>query len=275
KVVDFVGTSEPQFVKELVQLKAADPAAGKGADLRSRDEFYEAAVDIVIREGRGSVSLLQRALGIGYGRAARLIDFMAEDGIVGAYNGSQAREVLITLDQWADMLGQEPEPAAKAPKRNRILPDLNQAAVPFDDDSGDAEADLEDFPPPRRRTAIQIAHHDDDTDDEEDADVESAENDADDDVDEESDEADSEVYDSAEDESNDEELSDGESEEDADAESTSDDESNEDEEPADGEGESDYDEAAERDEEVRRKSLGLKGQRSRSQGAAAKLRSPG
>jgi S-DNA-T family DNA segregation ATPase FtsK/SpoIIIE len=49
------------------------------------------------------VSLLQRALGIGYGRAARLIDFMAEDGIVGDYNGSQAREVLYTPQQWSDL----------------------------------------------------------------------------------------------------------------------------------------------------------------------------
>jgi S-DNA-T family DNA segregation ATPase FtsK/SpoIIIE len=46
------------------------------------------------------VSLLQRALGIGYGRAARLIDYMAEDGIVGDYNGSQAREVLYTPEKW-------------------------------------------------------------------------------------------------------------------------------------------------------------------------------
>ena len=74
-------------------------AAG-GGNFKNRDELYEAAVDIVVREGRGSVSLLQRALGIGYGRAARLIDFMAEDGIVGQYNGSQAREVLITLEDW-------------------------------------------------------------------------------------------------------------------------------------------------------------------------------
>ena len=56
---------------------------------------------MVVREGRGSVSLLQRALGIGYGRAARLIDFMAEDGIVGSYNGSNARDVLYTPEQWA------------------------------------------------------------------------------------------------------------------------------------------------------------------------------
>ena len=99
KVVDFVGTTEPQFVKELVQLKAADRRRRqrREAACKNRDELYEAAIDVVVREGRGSVSLLQRALGIGYGRAARLIDFMAEDGIVGTYNGSQAREVLITL----------------------------------------------------------------------------------------------------------------------------------------------------------------------------------
>ena len=62
--------------------------------------MYEQAVEVVIREGRGSVSLLQRALGVGYGRGARLIDYMAEDGIVGEYNGSQAREVLYTWEQW-------------------------------------------------------------------------------------------------------------------------------------------------------------------------------
>jgi S-DNA-T family DNA segregation ATPase FtsK/SpoIIIE len=64
---------------------------------------YEPAIEVILREGRGSVSLLQRALGIGYGRAARLIDFMAEDGIVGSYNGSNAREVLYTLEQREQM----------------------------------------------------------------------------------------------------------------------------------------------------------------------------
>ena len=56
----------------------------------------------MIREGRGSVSLLQRALGVGYGRGARMIDWMAEDGIVGTYNGSQAREVVMSLEEWED-----------------------------------------------------------------------------------------------------------------------------------------------------------------------------
>jgi DNA segregation ATPase FtsK/SpoIIIE, S-DNA-T family len=123
-----------------VQLKAADHSDKSAAALKSRDEFYEAAVDIVIREGRGSVSLLQRALGIGYGRAARLIDYMAEDGIVGTYNGSQAREVLITLEQWAEMIGQQPEPEAPRPKRNRILPE-NLAETGDADDSSDEETD--------------------------------------------------------------------------------------------------------------------------------------
>jgi len=88
RVIGAVATTEPQFVKELVQLKST-LKEGDGKQFNSRDELYEAAIDIVIREGRGSVSLLQRTLGIGYGRAARLIDFMAEDGIVGPYNGSR------------------------------------------------------------------------------------------------------------------------------------------------------------------------------------------
>ncbi len=90
------------FVNELVNLKVeeAGDAPTNSENLRKRDDLYESAIDCVVREGRGSVSLLQRTLGIGYGRAARLIDFMAEDGIVGPYNGSQAREVVISIEQW-------------------------------------------------------------------------------------------------------------------------------------------------------------------------------
>jgi S-DNA-T family DNA segregation ATPase FtsK/SpoIIIE len=68
-------------------------------------------VEVVIREGRGSVSLLQRALGIGYGRAARLIDFMEQDGVVGVYAGSKSREVIMTMSQWHDL--QSASPAAE------------------------------------------------------------------------------------------------------------------------------------------------------------------
>lgn len=107
-VTDAVSTGEQSFVHELLHIKVAGPDdagegdAGQGGAGNNNhgDELYNEAVEIVIREGRGSVSLLQRALRIGYGRAARLIDFMAEDGIVGEYNGSNAREVVVTLDQW-------------------------------------------------------------------------------------------------------------------------------------------------------------------------------
>jgi S-DNA-T family DNA segregation ATPase FtsK/SpoIIIE len=103
RVVCALEVHEPNFESELLNLKAKS-ADGSGGDLgdrlRERDPMYEQAIEIVIREQRGSTSLLQRALGIGYGRASRLIDFMAEDGLVGGYNGSNARDVLVTPEGW-------------------------------------------------------------------------------------------------------------------------------------------------------------------------------
>jgi S-DNA-T family DNA segregation ATPase FtsK/SpoIIIE len=90
-----------EFSRELVQLQVSGGSGGKnGSSLKDRDELYETAIEVVIREGRGSTSMLQRALGIGYGRAARLIDYMAEDGIVGEFKSGSAREVLYTWDEW-------------------------------------------------------------------------------------------------------------------------------------------------------------------------------
>jgi S-DNA-T family DNA segregation ATPase FtsK/SpoIIIE len=104
--------SEPCYAPELMELQVGDKGGSISERLgRREDELYESAIEIIIREGRGSVSLLQRSLGIGYGRAARLIDFMAEDGIVGAYNGSNAREVLYTPEQWATVSGTAAEGA--------------------------------------------------------------------------------------------------------------------------------------------------------------------
>jgi DNA segregation ATPase FtsK/SpoIIIE, S-DNA-T family len=105
RIVGRLEVEQPNFDSELLQLKdrIVPGRSGMMESIRKRDELYEEAIEIVIREGRGSVSLLQRALGIGYGRAARLIDYMAEDGIVGHYNSGQAREVLFTPDQWDEM----------------------------------------------------------------------------------------------------------------------------------------------------------------------------
>ena len=82
----------------LATTDAKEPVPGP----RQHDNQYDNAIDVVVREGRGSCSLLQRCLGIGYGRASRMIDWMAEDGIVGEYNGAQAREVLYSPEQWED-----------------------------------------------------------------------------------------------------------------------------------------------------------------------------
>jgi S-DNA-T family DNA segregation ATPase FtsK/SpoIIIE len=107
RVVGAIATDAPNYDSELLNLKTRDQreqAEGDGGEvgekLRERDPLYEQAVEIVIREQRGSTSLLQRALGIGYGKASRFIDYMAEDGIVGAYNGSNARQVLVNFEEW-------------------------------------------------------------------------------------------------------------------------------------------------------------------------------
>jgi S-DNA-T family DNA segregation ATPase FtsK/SpoIIIE len=105
RVVAAIATDTPNYDSELLNLKTREQMENAGSGevgekLRERDPQYEQAVEIVIREQRGSTSLLQRALGIGYGKASRLIDFMAEDGIVGGYNGSNARQVLISHEEW-------------------------------------------------------------------------------------------------------------------------------------------------------------------------------
>jgi len=104
RVIEFFADQQPEYDPELMQLNVSSGSKGsKGSgEPRERDDLYEQAVEIVIREGRGSVSLLQRALGVGYGRGARMIDWMAEDGIVGTYNGSQAREVVMTMEEWEE-----------------------------------------------------------------------------------------------------------------------------------------------------------------------------
>jgi len=93
---DLSSRAKPEFHPELIRLKAADEEVDAGL----RDPLFDDAVKVILESRRGSVSLLQRRLTIGYSRASRLIDQMAVAGIVGEYKGSQAREVLMTLDDW-------------------------------------------------------------------------------------------------------------------------------------------------------------------------------
>jgi DNA segregation ATPase FtsK/SpoIIIE, S-DNA-T family len=94
----------PEFSPELVQVPAGGgpPQAGleDEEEFEGPDPLYDDAVRVVIDSQRGSASLLQRALAIGYTRASRLIDRMGEDGVVGKFVGSKAREVLLTVEEW-------------------------------------------------------------------------------------------------------------------------------------------------------------------------------
>jgi S-DNA-T family DNA segregation ATPase FtsK/SpoIIIE len=143
-ICEHCSMSEQNFVGELMNLKiAADDESGGTASMdkiKSRDELYDSAIEVVIREGRGSCSLLQRCLGIGYGRAAKLIDFMAEDGIVGEYNGSKAREVTMTMAQWQALQGIEvDEEAEETPAHRR----RDKTAEEYDPEEEDEEEDEE------------------------------------------------------------------------------------------------------------------------------------
>ncbi|MFA6636977.1 MAG: DNA translocase FtsK [Candidatus Omnitrophota bacterium] len=75
-------------------LAAQEKKAHQAKD-QEKDDLYREAVEIVIQTKQASVSMIQRKLRVGYSRAARMIDIMEEDGIVGPYNGSKAREILI------------------------------------------------------------------------------------------------------------------------------------------------------------------------------------
>src|SRR5215207_5852261 len=96
------GLADAQYEPELVQIRAP----GTVDEDAAKDDLFDDAVRVVLETKRGSVSLLQRRLTIGYSRASRLIEQMAQAGIVGDYKGSQAREANYTLDEWEAMQAQ-------------------------------------------------------------------------------------------------------------------------------------------------------------------------
>ena len=89
-------SGEPEYLDELVKIQTA----GVDPDNGQRDEMFNEAVEIILSSQRGSVSLLQRRLQVGYSRASRIVDQMAQAGILGDYKGSQARECMMTLEDW-------------------------------------------------------------------------------------------------------------------------------------------------------------------------------
>ena len=101
-----------QQIMEEIDRKAAQtgktaPATASDPDPNTDeldgDEMLPAAVDVILETNQASVSMLQRRLKLGYARAARIVDEMEEKGIVGPFQGSKPRSILITKEQWAAM----------------------------------------------------------------------------------------------------------------------------------------------------------------------------
>ena len=99
-----------QQIMEEIERKAVQTGGKSGSsepepnhDELSGDEMLPAAVEVILETGQASVSMLQRRLKLGYARAARIVDEMEEKGIVGPFQGSKPRAILITKEQWAAM----------------------------------------------------------------------------------------------------------------------------------------------------------------------------
>lgn len=136
RVVKFMrDVAEPTFERQLMQIRTGSSAAegeggGEGIELdhngllnAQEDPLFDKAVEIVLETKRGSVSMLQRHLAIGYTRAARLIEMMGEAGILGSHKGTVAREVVLTLEEWRAMKAQaeaDAKAAEEAEKRGQL-----------------------------------------------------------------------------------------------------------------------------------------------------------
>jgi len=95
-----------RFVKEQLKPSYIDEEEIFGSDTLGEldedfdDEYYDDAKELVVKSGKASASMIQRRFRVGYNRAARMVDMMAEEGIVGPHRGSKARRVLVDPQEY-------------------------------------------------------------------------------------------------------------------------------------------------------------------------------
>lgn len=114
RVVDFIkGQSTSDYDEKIIEdinaaAAAAESSNQKGGGVNAPagesggDDLFEEAVRVVLEAGQASTSMLQRKLGVGYARAGRIIDDLEAAGIIGEYQGSKPRQLLITKQQWLE-----------------------------------------------------------------------------------------------------------------------------------------------------------------------------
>jgi S-DNA-T family DNA segregation ATPase FtsK/SpoIIIE len=104
-VVDFCHEQEPPEFHEDLEGPVVGGARAGGDTPSDADELFHEAAFAILESGRGSVSLLQRRLGVGYGRAARIIDQLAEAGLLGPFREGKPRDILLTSEEFVHMYG--------------------------------------------------------------------------------------------------------------------------------------------------------------------------
>ncbi|MFZ5364712.1 MAG: DNA translocase FtsK 4TM domain-containing protein [Patescibacteria group bacterium] len=115
RIVDFLKQAggDPEYNEEVVEKSKGGSSSFDYNDSEDGDELYDEAKEIVIRAKKASASLLQRRLRIGYARAARLVDLLEDNGVVGPADGARPREVLVSLDKLAQGTAQAEDPVAE------------------------------------------------------------------------------------------------------------------------------------------------------------------
>lgn len=105
RVVSFIKSqAEPVYDEEILK-EQQKPYLANG----EKDELYEHAVRVIMESNQASVSILQRRMRLGYTRAARIIDTMEQEGLIGSFEGSKPRKILVDREEWLekDMIQEE------------------------------------------------------------------------------------------------------------------------------------------------------------------------
>jgi len=98
RVVDFIKSqAEPVYDEEILKEQQKSTLTNG-----EKDELYEQAVRVIMESNQASVSILQRRMRLGYTRAARIIDMMEQEGLIGPFEGSKPRKILIDREAWLE-----------------------------------------------------------------------------------------------------------------------------------------------------------------------------